>query len=361
MMNDSHKPYINYMDANGKYFTVENVDSSYMTEEELDDYSCAWDGVLNDIKKALDRIVELWVGHANFQWKTLTPEHLTDLNADCKHIKRDIKVFLNEVDEVLGLRSDAYGYTAGDYANEIHALDFELELMQVIRKSYELSSGESQGIDGIVDLAWYKEKYAGTAQERLLKPITVKPWVCPPVPKLVIPERPNVVLQVLSVDDGAPRCSVGFDDVFCNKPIGVGILFGNDDVRVGDRVIIKTSGWDGIGYYLDNPEYDGLAEPECPISDMSEVMDARYDFDVEKEQELLEETWERNWKESNFIVKTYEEILYSDRTTMYDFDVPDKPEYEYEYEQEYESEEYEFEYKYEPSPECSYYYPRYIR
>ena len=267
----------------------------------------------------------LWLGHANFAWSALTPEESTILNQRCGYIKKNIRYFLEDVYRVLGSRGlDNYGMTSADYEDEIYCNhEFELNLMQVIQKSFEFSSGKSQGIDGIIDLEWFEQKYSGTWMLRLLKPVIVKPWAMPAPPALVVPERPRVILTVLSVLDCSPRISVGFDDVFYNKPIGLSILV-DDEVRVGDRVIIKTSGWEGIGHELQKPEYDGLAEPDCPCSEIAEVMEAEYNFDLKFELEQHEARWRKQWMDKHFTFKTEHEIRTSGKTTYNVFTNPRK-------------------------------------
>ena len=316
---------IQYLNADGEYFEVEGNEAHYMTEDELYDASNSFQNTLEDIKIELQDLVYLWLGHANFVWSTLTPEELTILNTRCGYIKKTVRYFLEDVYRVLGTRgSDDYGMTAADYEDEIYCNhEFELNLMQVIQKSFEFSSGKSQGIDGIIDLEWFEQKYAGTWMLHLLKPIIVKPWVMPVPPALVVPERPRVILTVLSVSDSAPRISVGFDDVFCNEPIGREILV-DDEVRVGDRVIIKTSGWEGIGHEMQKPEYDGLAEPDCPCSEMTEVMEVEYNFDLEFELEQHEARWRKAWMDKHFTFKTEHEIRTSGKTTYNGFLNPRK-------------------------------------
>lgn len=310
---------IKYLNADGEYFVVEGNEAHYMTDDELYDASNSLQNALEDIQLELQDLVYLWTGHANFNWATLTPAHLTELNTRCGFIKKSIRYLMDDAYRVLGTRvADNYSMTSADYEDAIYCHhEFELNLMQVIQKSFEFSSGKSQGIDGIIDLKWFQEKYAGTWQLRLLKPITVKPWVTPAAPELVVPERPRVILKVLSVSDSAPRISVGFDDIFCNEPIGREILV-DDDVCVGDRVIIKTSGWEGLGHEMRQPEYDGLAERDCPCSEMDEVMEAVYTFDPEFEQKMHEAHWRSNWLEKHFTLRTEDEIRRSGKTTYDD-------------------------------------------
>jgi hypothetical protein len=305
-----------YLNADGEYFEVEGSEAYYMTEDELCDASDLFQNELQDIKMDLQDLVHRWMGHANFVWATLTPDHLTELNARCGYIKKNIGLFLEDVYRVLGTRgSDSYYQTAADYEDEIYCNhEFELNLMQVIQKSFEFSSGQSQGMDGIIDLEWFEQKYAGTWMRRLLNPVAVKPWNMPAAPAFIVPERPRVILKVLSIADCAPRISVGLDDIFCDKPIGTGILV-DDDVRVGDRVIIKTSGWKGLGHEMEKPEYDGLAERDCPCSDMVEVMEAKYNFDLEFELERHEAQWRKSFLEKHFTLRTEGEIKESGKRT----------------------------------------------
>jgi hypothetical protein len=287
----------------------------YMSEDEMYDASNTFQNTAEDIRLELRDLAYLWMGHANFQWETLTPAYLSELNSRCLKLKKAIRYFLGDVHSVLGTYGhDHYHMTAADYENMIYQSEFELELMQVISKSFEFSSGKSQGLDGIIDNDWLDKHFEGW-QRRLLKPITVRPWETPPAPKLVAPERPRVILQVLSVSDSAPRVSVGFDDIFCTDPIGREILV-DDDVRVGDRVIIKTSGWEGLGHEMLNPEYDGLAEPDCPCSEMSEVMDAKYNFNLEYEQKKLEDNWHQSWMDEHFKHRDEYDIRESGRSTI---------------------------------------------
>lgn len=325
MKENKNTKYTTYLDKDGEFFTVEDSESYYMDEDEMYDASNSFQNTLEDISTELRDLVYLWIGHANFKWSTLTPEYLFELNARCSYIKKSIRLFLEDAYRVLGTRgSDHYAMTAADYEDSLYCNhEFELNLMQVIQKSYEFSSGKSQGIDGIIDLEWFEQKYAGKWQLRLLRPITVRPWSLPETPALVVPERPRVILTVLSVSDSAPRISVGFDDIFCNEPIGREILV-DDDVRVGDRVIIKTSGWEGLGYELQNPEYDGLAESDCPCSEMTEVMEAEYTFNLEFEQERHEGNWRHNWMEKHFTLRSEHDIRSSGKTTYNGYTDPIK-------------------------------------
>lgn len=116
---------------------------------------------------------------------------------------------------------------------------------------------------------------------------------------------------------------MGFDDIFCNEPIGREILV-DDEVRVGDRVIIKTSGWEGLGHEMQKPEYDGLAEPDCPCSEMTEVMEAEYNFDLEFELEQHEAKWRKQWMDKHFTFKTEHQIMTSGKTTYNVFNNPKK-------------------------------------
>lgn len=184
---------IKYLNADGEYFEIEDHEAHYMTDDEMYDASNSLQNALEDIQLELQDLVYLWTGHANFNWATLTPAHLTELNTRCGFIKKSIRYLMDDAYRVLGTRvADNYSMTSADYEDAIYCHhEFELNLMQVIQKSFEFSSGKSQGIDGIIDLKWFQEKYAGTWQLRLLKPITVKPWVTPAAPELVVPERPR--------------------------------------------------------------------------------------------------------------------------------------------------------------------------
>lgn len=301
-----------------------------MSEDELYDASNSFDTTVEDIKLELRDLVYLWLGHSNFLWATLTPLNLFELNKRCSYIRKTVQLFFEDVYRVLGpVKSDSYGRMMADYEDLIYQFEFEWELMQVIQKSYEFSSGKSQGMNGIIDLDLYDKKYTGW-QRKILTPITVAPWKIPPPPRLVAPERPRVILKVLSVEDGAPRVSVGFDDVFCSDPIGVGILV-DEDVKVGDCVIVKTSGWQGIGHEMVKPEYDGLAEPDCPCSEIDEVMEARYDFDLEVEQAMLETKWNDSWLNKHFKIESETAIRQSGRISFNYFECGDdecEPEYE---------------------------------
>lgn len=302
--------------TSGEYHEIEDYEAYYMTEDKLYDTSNAFQNTLEDLRYEFRDLVYLWLGHANFRWSTLTPERLTTLNTRCRHINKTIPRFLEAVHRVFGTRgSDHYGMTAFDYEDAIYCdYEFELNLMQVIQKSFEFSSGKGQGLDDIIDFKCFEQKYADTWMLPLLKPVIVKPWDVPATPALVVPERPRVILKVLSVSDSAPRISVGLDDIFCNEPIARDILV-DDDVRVGDRVIIKTSGWEGLGHEMKKPEYDGLAEPNCPCSEMTEVMEAEYNFDLEFELKQHDDRWYEMWMDKHFTFKTEDEIRSSGKST----------------------------------------------
>lgn len=319
------------MNMNDEYLSpYDDNEWNRMDDDELYDASSSFQNTLEDIKIELKDIVNLWLGHHNFRFATLTPEHLAVLNERCGYIKKTIRYFLEDTYKVLGTRSqDHYGLTAADYEDSVYEHEFELELMQVIRKSFEFSSGKSQGLDGIIDTKHFDEHYSGYKRE-LLRPVTVKPWNIPAPPKVVAPERPSVILKVLSLSDSAPRVSAGFDDVFCIEPL-VRELLVDDDVQVGDHIIVKTSGWSGFGSELNKPEYDGLAEPACPCSDMGEVLEAKYDFDLETEEEKQKASWRINWLEEHFTLRTEDEIRRSGRSALQYLENPKMKKVKYSY------------------------------
>lgn len=305
------------------YTYNEYEDYDYMTEDEFYDASALLQDTIEDIRIELTDMVYLWMGHANFQFATLTPDVLTELNYRCLQLKKMIRDFLSDVDVILrNNKIDDYGMMAGDYEDLIHNMEFELELLQVIQKSYEFSSGKSQGMDGLVDLSFYDTHFKGY-KRHLLNPVTVTPWIIPEVPKLTVPERPSVVLKVTKVSDCAPRISAGLDDIFYEQPLVVELLV-DEDVKVGDIIIVKTDGWKGIGHELQKPEYDGLAEPDCPCSEMTEVMEVEYNFDLEFELEQHEARWRKQWIDKHFKFETEHEIRMSGKVTYHDLLNPRK-------------------------------------
>lgn len=301
--------YTNNEDDDYTYEDAGQPEAYYMHDDELENITRDLQYTSEEIQFELKNLVKVWAGHCSYNWSTLTPDYLSALNTRCKDIKNSMRVFFEELYRVLGTRhSDAVGLTAMDYEDAIWNLEFELEMMQVIRKSYEFSSGESQGVDGIVDLEMYRQKY-NDARLNLLTPITVKPWVVPPAPKLLIPDRPRIILKVLSVSDSAPRVSLGFDDIFFDKPIARDVLV-DEEVHVGDMVIVKISGWSGsLDDEVHMPEYDGLAEPGCPCSNISDVMEAKYDFDYEAELVKHQSRWVQEHMERHFTIKSENDIM----------------------------------------------------
>ena len=310
---------------------VLNPDEDYRNENERMYYdSRDFQDTLENIVLELKDIVCLWLGHHNYKLTTLTPEHLTVLNLHCDRIEDQIRYFFEDLYKVLGAQNQySYGLTVADYEENLFSQhEFELELIQVIRKSFELSSGEIQGCYSI-DTVWFDKKYSGYKRE-LLRPVTVKPWDIPAPPKVVAPERPSVILKVLSLSDSAPRVSAGFDDVFCIEPL-VRELLVDDDVQVGDHIIVKTSGWSGFGSELNKPEYDGLAEPACPCSDIGEVLEAKYDFDLKYEQEKQKANYRINWLDKHFVLRTENEIRQSGISALQRIENPRMKKVKYSY------------------------------
>lgn len=280
-----------------------------MTSDELYDLCNEIENTSLDIRSELKRIYTFWLGLYLTGFRACTPKHLTALYNDVLRVYNRFDVFCEDCQAMGGLSCPNTGNTGVDFEqNLFDEMRFEMTLMPIIAKSYEFSSGQSTGKLGICnDSEWYDDNYPGIYRE-LLRIHTVKPWEMPPVPEMGIPERPSVILKVLSLSDSAPRVSAGFDDVFCTEPI-VRDLLVDEDVSVGDCIIVKSSGWEGFGCELQSPEYDGLAEPGCPCSDVPEVMSVEYAFDAEEERRKHIANHTSKWLTANWKVMTYTEIL----------------------------------------------------
>lgn len=229
------------------------------------------------IKAELEDIANLWAGHYNFRFDSLTQECLTVLNERCAKVENDISCFRRRINTVLGSQYEDHScHSAKDYINSIQENEFEIELMKVIRKSFELSSGIPQESSSI------NQDYWGVLDGRkryLSLTVKVEPWETLVCQKVVTPERPSVILKVLSLSNSGLSVSAGFDDVFYNEPI-VRELLVDEDVKVGDHIIVKTIGWSGLGNELIDPEYDGLAEDDCSCSDIDDVLAVKHDFEL---------------------------------------------------------------------------------
>jgi hypothetical protein len=59
---------------------------------------------------------------------------------------------------------------------------------------------------------------------------------------------------------------------------------------------------------IQEPEYDGIAEPECPLSTEEELLELRYEFNPEQEQERLYDNHKKAWMKSNWIAHTEEQL-----------------------------------------------------
>lgn len=269
----------------------------------------ALDSAINAIKDDLEYIVNIWFGHYSFSFATLTPGHLEDLYRSCNQVKYDISGFFEMVHRFLGSENkDIRGWTVSDYEYDLLQHEFELELIKIIQNSFILSSGNGDTLNEIIDPSHF-EYY----QQLLLHSVVVEPWCMPEFPEVVAPERPSVILKVTSLSNSGSYVTAGLDDVFCTEPLVKG-LFVDEDVKVGDHIIVKTSGWTGMGKKLDNPEYDGLAESNCPCSDASDILAAKYDFDPEREKIAQKNTWFNN----HFLQKTSCEILECGRNALND-------------------------------------------
>lgn len=248
----------------------------------------------------------IWRGHFESNFRTLTPGHLVDLYASVQEIWYRLQDFYQMAVDSNGV-SDAYDNTAGDYLESLERdYLFEIELLKVISKSHEWSAGISAGVLGIIDAQFYADEFKGV-HRAMLTPVVVKPWVAPSAPVMTIPEKPSVILKVLKVSDDAPRVNAGLDDIFYCKPIVIGLLV-DEDVNIGDRIVVKTAGWNNKEKLLINPAFDGLAERGCPCSDMKEVMEAEYTFDLSSEIVLHEKKWYDKWLSENWLIVGYYEI-----------------------------------------------------
>jgi hypothetical protein len=154
-------------------------------------------------------------------------------------------------------------------------------------------------------MVYIPKHYADLSEKMLIRHV-VTPWVCPPVPELVIPERPSVVLKVIGLQ--SPFCvSVGFDDIFIPDVLAESVPC-DEELQIGDRIILKIDEWPGFGHQLVAPEYYGLAEPTCPCETPDTLEEVRYGFDVKSETERHAESHKLNWEMEHFIYEPYDKF-----------------------------------------------------
>ncbi len=292
--------YIN--DTNHGVFAYLGQNWDDLTHNEKEEVTKYFQSKFFWITASLNDITRFWCGHHFFGFNTLTPDCLTSLKMQCETIWDEILKLTRITHGMLGLKEkDLVNMSANDYAKVVDLNQFEIELMKVILESFELSSGEHVEPYGDIDEVYVKNQYG--YRRDLLRVFQVTPWEPPVFPEVVVPERPSVILKVLSLSKCAPRVSAGLDDVFYTEPI-VRELLVDEDVQVGDHIIVKTSGWPGFGLELIKPEYDGLAEDDCPCSSIDAVFEAKYDFsrNLEKSRQKL------NWLNTHFVVLSNTEI-----------------------------------------------------
>jgi len=188
----------------------------------------------------------------------------------------------------------------------IDKYEFEMNLMRTIIKSYEFSTRKSQGARGILDIQSWVEEY-GKDWLEFFMPVTVTPWKMPEAPPLVVPEKPRLVLKVSKLHESMPRINVSLDDIFLQKCLASEVLV-DEEVQLGDKVVVKTTGWDKANDVLINVEYDGLADAECPCSTYENCMEVKYNFDESTELHKHQMQWVSAWLDKHFDVRKNDEI-----------------------------------------------------
>ena len=256
------------------------------------------------LRKEVKKVLDLWTGLYKTEFKALTPDILTELNDRCNQIQayaalRD-RLIINCAD---------LGYTQKELSEYAHVYGrSEQALVYCITQSWCLSNGQD------IETKQHKATVDGFNQLRLcndfdcdmLQIVQVTPWEMPPCPPLSIPERPAVVLDVMRVGEG--HVSAGWDDVF-NPIVMVEYLPVDEELCVGDKIIVKGSKWNPKTSLIQEPEYDGIAEQDCPVSTEEELLELKYTFNPEKEQAKLLERHKKAWMRQHWKLLTEAQIL----------------------------------------------------
>lgn len=251
----------------------------------------------NVLRQELNKVARLWRGLYKTDFKALTPDILDELNEKCKQIEAHVTELdrLHRNCEELGHDQEELDELFSVY-NQVDA-----EIIYCIMQSWLASTGQQ--------VTQYNPPSLQTPDDfdpAMLQLVKVEPWEMPPCPPLSVPERPAVILEVISVGDGHVRA--GLDDVF-NPIVMVEYLPVDEELTTGDRIIVKGSKWDSKTSLIKDPEYDGLAEPDCPLSTEDELLALKYTFDQKKEQVKLLERHKNEWVRKHWRLLTESQIL----------------------------------------------------
>lgn len=276
----------------------------YKDDEDSFELIAELDSHCNELLDVLISVTSLWFGYAKYNYDNLTPDSLELLYNEVTYFFHAWKVFgrlCANAEASCSHLVDVY-----EFEEKIAKYIFEIDILRVIAKSYEFSSKKSVGMIGIIDLNNLAAEH-GESYMNVLTPVVVRPWVVPTMPEIVIPDKPRAVLVVSKVHDSAPRINVALDDVFMNQDVATEILV-DEDVNVGDKVVILSNGWDAKNNTLECAQYDGLADIECPCMDHIQLTTLKYDFDLEKETAKLQDAWKLTWLQENFHLMSAKDI-----------------------------------------------------
>lgn len=256
------------------------------------------------LRKEVKKVLDLWIGLYKTEFKALTPDILTELNDRCNQIQAYValrdRLIINCTD--LGYSQEELSEYARVYRQSEHALVY------CITQSWCLSNGqdiETKQHKAIVN-DFIQLHLCNDFDCDMLQFVRVTPWEMPPCPPLSIPERPAVVLDVMRVDEGCVHA--GWDDVF-NPIVMVERLPVDEELCVGDKIIVKGSKWDPKTSLIQEPEYDGIAEQDCPVSTEEELLALKYTFNPEKEQVKLLERHKKVWMRQHWMLLTESQLL----------------------------------------------------
>lgn len=285
--------YVNYDEA----FDGNNDGYDY-----FDDYLESLNECVKLLSQEVKNVIKLWTGIYKTDFKALTPDMLTELNQKCNEIQK-----LSEDRSKLLVELVDCGCEPEELSAQAHVYStIEKAIVYCITQSWKASTGvevdanPEEVLRNLMGLNMLEE-----IDTNMLRVVTVTPWDMPPCPALVIPERPAVILEVMQIGDD--WVSAGIDDVF--KPmIMVPCLMVDEPLTMGDRIIVKGSKCHPQTMLIEEPEYDGMAEPDCPLSSEDELLGLKYDFDPAKEQKKLFEKHKNQWLRTHWKVLTEKQL-----------------------------------------------------